>query len=300
MRDANGKQLGVYPLEEVMSNINTLKGLITPDAFHLVFRGEIWNNAGDNQNYLGVFVTGFLLLRLIRVLRDRSLRQERTLLLIAITCFIAAMGQIHFLGVTIPSLREILRYLMPGMRQFSRFGLIAQGIFVVLAWREVDNLLRNLRNQRLQKVSLFVIGALILLDLNPMSRRIVYDPPLKYQAINTILTNSPDPLVLIAQNSEPDPGIFDSKIVVNKLGIYAGLAGGLQEFTASLNAQKVTHIISDVAENSRSQFSAYIQDSIRMNLELPSNSFVPVSKSVLVEERDYFDGPIDVTTWFVW
>jgi hypothetical protein len=291
-RNEDGKPFGTYSIEEVLTNINTIRGLVTPDAFHLIKPAKIWTNAGDDQNYLGVFVSVFAFLRLIRLFRNHSLNQERKVAMIAITCFVAAMGRINFIGVEIPSLREYLRFFMPGIRQFSRLGLISQFLFVILAWKEIGDIAQRLKQVNTRTFLVVFSSILILSDLNPSSRRFQYEPPIRYAQVNSALRNQSNPHLLVSQNSEPDEGFFDAQLIRNKLPFYTSLSGGIDSFLAALVENRVTHILANVDNSGRSLFYAFIQDSVRINLDLPHNYFVPVSNDVLVQERDNFGSPV--------
>lgn len=287
-----GTPFGVYPVEQVMTNINTLRGLISPDAFHLVKPSTNWTEAGDEQNYLGVFVAVFALARLVRIARVRTMVLERRITLVAIACFALAMGRINFANLDIPSLREYMRFLMPGIRQFSRLGLIAQALFVVLAWKEIGDRVKVLKSPVLKNIVVVTLGLLVLVDLNPASRRFVYEPRLSYQQINSALSKSRNHLLLVSQNSEPAIGLFESSIVRDQPNLYSSLAEGLNGFSKILAERKISHILANVDDGGRSYMTAFIQDSIRFNLELPTSDFQPIGEDVRIQEREDFGGPI--------
>jgi hypothetical protein len=287
-----GTPFGVYPVDQVLTNINTFRGLITPDAFHLKWPASTWTETGDDQNYMGIFIAAFAALRLVRLVKTKDLKNERRIAVVALACFALAMGRFRIFDIEIPSLREYMRYVMPGIRQFSRLGLIAQALFVVLAWREIEEQLRAFSGRLPKNIALAAIALLVFVDLNPASRRFVYEPPLIYQEVNDVLRNQQDPLLLVSQNSEPAGGFFESSIVRNRIDLYSSLSDGLAGFSSELVSRGVTHILANVDENDQSFITAFVQDSIRFNLRLPPTMYEKVGEDVRVRERDYYGGPV--------
>ena len=296
-----GEPYGVYSVDQVLTNVNTLRGLVTPDAFHLLRPTKPWTEAGDDQNYLGVFVSFFGLLRLIRLVRSRSLVTERRIALVAVACFLLAMGRINIAGFEIPSLRELMRFMMPGIRQFSRAGLIAQALLVVLAWNEIGELAKSIRRPKLRIMGVLAIGVALLLDLNPTSRRFVYEPPLRYREVNSFLQDSKNSLLFISQNSkfisqnsEEDYGFFETSRVSqqDRLMLYANFDPASSDVLAGFLATNVTHILANVDEGGRSHLNAFVQDAVRFKLDLPPNMFRPLGDDVRVQEKEEFGGPI--------
>jgi hypothetical protein len=289
-----GEPYGVYSVDQVLTNVNTLRGLVTPDAFHLLRPTKPWTEAGDDQNYLGVFVAFFGLLRLIRLVRSRSLVTERRIALVAVACFLLAMGRINIAGFEIPSLRELMRFVMPGIRQFSRAGLIAQALLVVLAWKEIGELAKSIRRPKLRIMGVLAIGVALLLDLNLTSRRFVYEPPIRYREVNSFLQDSKNSLLFISQNSEPDYGFFETSLVSQqgRLTLYANLDPGSSDVLAGFLSTNVTHVLANVDDGGRSHLNAFIQDAVRFKLDLPPNKFRPLGDEVRVQEREDFGGPI--------
>jgi hypothetical protein len=241
---------------------------------------------------MGILITAFAALRLGRLVKRKDLKIERRIAVVALACFALAMGRFRIFGIEMPSLREYMRYLMPGIRQFSRLGLIAQGLLVVLAWREIEEQLRAFSDRLPKNIALAAIALLVFVDLNPASRRFVYEPPLIYQEVNDVLRNDQNPLLLVSQNSEPASGFFESSIVRNRVDLYSSLSDGLAGFSSELASRGVTHILANVDENDQSFITAFVPDSIRYNLRLPPTQFERVSQDVRVRERDYNGGPI--------
>jgi hypothetical protein len=185
-----------------MTNIVTFRGFITPDRFHYLFPAKYWEIEGDYQNYVGVVVVVLFLSGIIFAIKTKPLPYEWIFYVTAFFLVVITLGNLDFGFFEISSPRVYLRHIMPGIRQFSRASLIAEVIIVigaVLGLYKISRLVKQ-RTARVLLVSVVLLAS--FLDLNPTSRRFIWDYAERFEEIRQVLDQS------------PKSGIFLAKVVV--------------------------------------------------------------------------------------
>jgi hypothetical protein len=208
---------------------------------------------------------------------------------IAATCaLLTAPTQIATPFGVVPGPAHYLKFLTPGMRVFSRFGLVAEILICVMAGFTID-LIRNLRVAPAMKYS--VAGVLLvasILDLNPVSRRFVNSDYEGYAKVREVLHMSSKPvLVELAPDLDKwyfSPNYADAPRLTtanNRLwdkGLLRNAELGDVAFAAYLSSRQVSHVL--VPVNADGSYSYRRKWGVRPSvaLEFPSELFREVAR----------------------
>jgi len=293
----SGDAFTAYPIPEVMTNIITFKGFVTPDHFHYFFPTSYWEIEGDYQNYSGLVVVALFMFGAFRVFSSKSEKGPKTLYFIALFLVVMTLGNFGIGSITIPSPRIYIRHVMPGIRQFSRASLVAEVIMVVGAVLTIERLSRRIRNDL---IKYFVVVTLLLtafIDLNPTSRRFVWDYAERFQEFRDVLAESPNSGLFLATPIESiyrsdkngrSWDYLDAPIFTDFLNAYPQAARGEGEFASYLNHNKVDYVLARVNDLGVPFFSGFIQDAARFTTLLTPPRFTQAAEDVTLESRDDF------------
>jgi len=169
---------------------------LTPPPEHLIFANQMLFGEGreDKVGYIGFSV---VLLAIYGVLKKEKLKRLRFQRSVWATVVVFALFTLpttfSFLGVRIGFLSDSLRYLNPGLRFYSRTGMISQACLCVLAGCGISKLSDRISRQRVLAVILLLVLAV---DLNPFSRRLVDDDYVQYSKIREALHSFDSPVTL--------------------------------------------------------------------------------------------------------
>ena len=301
-RSESGGAFTAYSIPEVMTNIITFKGFVTPDHFHYFLPTNYWEIEGDYQNYAGIVVVALFMFGAFRVFSSKTEKESKTLYIIALFLVVMTLGNFVIGSITIPSARIYIRHVMPGIRQFSRASLIAEVIMVVGAVLATERLSRRIRNNF---IKYFVIVALLLtafIDLNPTSRRFVWDYAERFQEIRDVLAETPTsglflatPIESIYRNDKNGRSwdYLDAPIFTDFLKAYPQAARGESEFASYLNHHQVGYVLARVNDLGMPFFSGFIQDAARFTTLLTPPRFTQAARDVTLENRDDYGNLIN-------
>jgi hypothetical protein len=150
----------------------SLLRFVTPHPEHLLFPNDFLFGVGreDAVNYVGISLLILGAGVLAFMYRDSCRREILTVVaLVGFAAWFTLPTDFMVLGVNLGFPADILRVVNPGIRVFSRFGMIAQAMLCIVAGVTVSKILGLFRNRKLLGA---VILILISIDLNPISRRL--------------------------------------------------------------------------------------------------------------------------------
>jgi hypothetical protein len=184
--------------------------------------------------------------------------------------------------IDIPSIGNILKFLMPGVRVYSRFGLISVTILVILFAIVLSNFLSKVRKSYLVPLGLSLL-VIVSVDLNTFGRNDIAVETDNLENIRKEIHNSPSRVIL----QLPEPGrawldqafLFDQEKqikTVNALynssfaeGINSSAKNSRQSFLNALTCLDVNYLL--VSQNS---VTAADMSGVESYLSKPEFSFV--------------------------
>ena len=200
-----------------------------------------------------------------------------------------------------------IKYLMPGVRHFSRAGIVTEALFCVLAAAIIDSFYRLNRKSLIKTSLIVVIAGLCMIDLSPLTLREARSAYSEFEGIREALSKEDSP-VLYSFSPYFDAGNYlDVKQVRSTYDhdwnsdfeVQAAL--GDANFAAYLASRGVTHVlIPDQAANSGSYIAKWGTSS-SIYLEFPATLFerIPTSPNgnptILYEIRNGSGGKYCVT-----
>ena len=295
-RSEFGTPFGVYDKQTVLNNAGTLKGFITPDHFHLILpRKDNYRIDGDDQNYAGIILVVLAFLGLIQIWRLKSLGQFKVLIISALGFLLLTLGRFHVGPVDIPSLREYARFIMPGVRQFTKAGLIFEHLLIVFAIIFISATLEKIPSKKLRITALVFAFLLITLDLNPSSRRVIWDYSNRFGEVRQILNQNPEKGLFVPNGVATFPTIglqgladvFNAPLYNDLIRVYPYAARGSAELAKYLASQEVEFVFARLEKNTKKPYmTGFIQDAAHFTTYLNEPDFSPVSQVVVLENRD--------------
>jgi hypothetical protein len=294
-KSETGSPFTAYTIPEVMTNIVTFRGFITPDRFHYLFPAKYWEIEGDYQNYVGVVVVVLFLSGIIFAIKTKPLPYEWIFYVTAFFLVVITLGNLDFGFFEISSPRVYLRHVMPGIRQFSRASLIAEVIIVigaVLGLYKISRLVKQ-RTARVLLVSVVLLAS--FLDLNPTSRRFIWDYAERFEEIRQVLDQSPKSGIFLATPIESiyrlDKGgrswdYIDAPIFTDYFSVFPHAARGEADFASFLTSINVDFVLARIDNAGLPFFTGFTQDAARFTTLLNSPRFVQAADDVTLESRD--------------
>ena len=294
-KSETGSPFTAYTIPEVMTNIVTFRGFITPDRFHYLFPAKYWEIEGDYQNYLGMIVTVLFLSGIVSAIKIKPLPYEWIFYTTAFFLVVITLGNLNFGFFEVSSPRVYLRHVMPGIRQFSRASLIAEVIIVigaVLGLYKISRLIKQ-RTARVLIVSVLLIAS--FLDLNPTSRRFVWSYAERFEEIRQVLDQSPKSGIFLATPIESiyrlDKGgrswdYIDAPIFTDYFSVFPHAARGEADFASFLTSMNVDFVLARIDDAGLPFFTGFTQDAARFSTSLNSPRFVQAADDVTLESRD--------------
>ena len=295
-RNEFGVPYGIYKKQTVLANAGTLNGFVTPDHFHLLFpRKDTYTVVGDQQNYAGLLLVFFALLGLTQIGWQKNLVQFKVLIVSTLGFLLLALGRFRIGPVDVPSLREYARYIMPGVRHFIRTGLILEHLLIVLAFIFLSARLVKISSNKFRIAVLLFVTLFIALDLNPSSRRVIWDYSNRFEEVRQKLSESAENGLFVPNGVATYPSIgaegladvFGAPLYTDLLGVYPYAARGSSELAKYLDGLNVEFVFARIEESTNKPYmTGFIQDSARFTTYFNESDFYPVSQVVIMESRD--------------
>ena len=174
-------------------------------------------------------------------------------------------SQVNVFGLDISTPVSFYRYLAPGVRVYSRGGLIAEALICVMAGFSISCFTGSGQRNTRRKLAATAIVLLVVIDLNPFGGRNINSDFANYSKIRNELTSVIHPNLYILQ-PETDPWYFpphitDVRIIDDPrdrnwdMGIWNAASDGECSFAAWLNERGATHILVPNDVNQRGMYS---------------------------------------------
>ena len=254
---------------------------VTPDYLHR-FAASSLQKSGTQEDiitYTGIVIVGLAFLGIFNILKKQHLKGKE---LIWVTVFftvltIPSAWVIGFLEVSTPI--NWLRFLMPGVRVFSRAGLIVEPLICVAAAIGVSRISMRMKSKFSKYLVVAVTIAFVSLDLNPTSRRYVNEDAVQYSSINRTLGDFLNPVVIefpadlnklyfpVHYVDAPKASSLSDAQFYDKVMLAASL--GEEELAAYLKEIGVTHLV--VPTNSEGEALFKYKWNTRASIEIDLN-----------------------------
>lgn len=229
--------------------------LLRPDYSHMIFprlTGAIAPH--DDINYAGVIIISLAILGFIYgfIRSDRHIRY-----LFVITMFLLLLSvptNISIWSFDIPTLVDGMRYVMPGVRRFTRATMVSEALFCVSAGYGLSQILKRFQfRSRTELIILIVLLIVIIIDFNPSSKRYINRDISNWTAVNAVLQDSTN-AVVYAPSPQLNEGYFpvhyvDASLADDKADrfweseYFLHAARGESDFASFLNSKGVTHLL---------------------------------------------------------
>jgi len=280
------RPLAVASRQDVNEYNGTLLRFVRPDYAHLLFpRATGAIPPHDDINYggfivvvLSVFGFGLALVR-----RNRA---ALTIVLVTILFAFLTLRTGNIWGIV-----EIFRYLMPGVRRFSRAGMVVEGLLCVMAIYFVGHVFNKIAIRRsVSFLFLIVLMCAVFIDLNPPSRRYVNHDVSNWSSINLVLSTI-DRSIVVELPPQNDGGYFpihylDAPQVrtlndlnwLKNVQLHASL--GVQDFVSYLHSLGVTHVIVSMSDYESGSFLYKWGTSSSIDIDLMDKRFIKMAVSV--------------------
>jgi hypothetical protein len=164
-----------------------LNRFITAPPEHLLFANDFLRNAGreDVVNYVGISIVALCMFSLIGFTKRIWNRELVTVWVVAVIFMLLTIPtSSKIVGINAGTIVDVLRQLNPGLRVFSRTGMVSQALLCALAGVGISKF-----SQRFERKAIvaFLLLFVIAIDLNPTSRRLPNNDYKSYENIREIL-----------------------------------------------------------------------------------------------------------------
>ena len=214
---------------------------------------------------------------------------QKLLALIAIVCALMTIpAQMKTQFGVIPGPVHFLKFLTPGMRVYSRFGLVTESLICVLA----GYMLGKFQMLRVRNVfRLFLIAFVIVLsflDMNPSARRLINTEYAGYAKVREVLKSTERPVLLelppdldklyFAPGYSDAPHLLTTKNRYWDEGLWRNAELGDYAFASYLTSRQVTHILVPVNEDETISYRRKWGVRPSVNLTFPDELFNEVAR----------------------
>jgi hypothetical protein len=277
----------------------TWRDYLVPDRFHWIFpvewnagRSDRWGGimvdlpigiAQDLPNYMGIIVALLFLLAFVKPIRIRLSSQIRALSVVSVFLFSLSIKTIVFGSYQIPVPSSFLKFLMPGLRVFSRFALLAEVFAVIVAFACVQVCASFIEKKVYSKILVCFISALVLLDFHPTNQRRLFDDFKLVHDFNSVIGQFPFGGVLVI--GDIPEGTINAPVMNSitnddwKYQIAVQSDFGWKDLAAYLGEQNIRFV---VTEEPTSESITRLDSEIEWKLDF-NNPYFGKLKSVTVE-----------------
>jgi len=238
---------------------------VRPTIGHLFIEKGLISSPIFSEDYvLYVGVVTFVLAIGSFVSRNKLPEVERghqkLLALIAIVCALMTIpAQMKTQFGVIPGPVHFVKFLTPGMRVYSRFGLVTESLICILAGYMLG-MLQTLRVRNvLRSFLLAFVIVFSFLDMNPSARRLINAEYAGYVKVREVLNSTEQPVLLelppdsdklyFASSYSDAPHLMTAKNRYWDEGLWRNAELGDYAFASYLASRKVTHILVPVNED---------------------------------------------------
>jgi hypothetical protein len=230
----------------------------------------------------------------------------KLLALIAIVCALMTIpAQMKTQFGVIPGPAHFVKFLTPGMRVYSRFGLVTESLICVLA----GYMLGMLQTLRVRNAFKYFLLAFVIvfsfLDMNPFARRLINDEYAGYAKVREVLNSTEQPVLLelppdldklyFASSYSDAPHLLTAKNRYWDEGLWRNAELGDYAFASYLASRQVTHILVPVNEDETISYRRKWGVRPSVNLTFPDELFTEVARisgffPAVLLELDHFVG----------
>ena len=191
------------------------------------------------------------------------------------------------LGV-VPSPAHFLKFVTPGMRVFSRFGLVTEALICVLAGCMFE-VLRKLNLRKLYRYSIIVLLLVACaLDTYPFSRRFINSEYVGYAKVRQILNSNEQPVLLklappldklyFAASYSDSPQLSTNNNKYWDYGLWRSAELGDHTFASYLSGRRVTHVLVPINADGTTSYRRKFGIRPSINLTFPTHLFREVAR----------------------
>lgn len=222
----------------------------------------------DIVNYSGIGVVVFAFFAVFLTCKEPT--EDRSILrqvgFFAVSCFVLTLPTtISIFQLHIWTPVAAIRFFMPGVRVFSRAGMITEALLCILCVAGINVLLSQLKRVLLKRILIVVVVALLIFDMNPTGRRFVNDDYNSFSQIHEVLNNTPN-VVLLELNPVLNklyfaPNLSNAPVLNNPLdskwneSIALQASLGDSNFSSYLQSKNVTHLLVPADSNGDPRWS---------------------------------------------
>ena len=222
----------------------------------------------DIVNYCGIGVVAFAFFAVFLTPKEQEVNRSilRQVGFFAATCFVLTLPTtINFFQLHIWTPVAAIRFFMPGVRVFSRAGMITEALLCILCVAGFNVLLSQFKQVLLKGILIVVVVAFLILDMNPTGRRFVNDDYNSFSQIHEVLNNTPN-VVLLELNPVLNklyfaPNLSNAPVLNNPLdskwneSIALQASLGDSNFSSYLQSKDVTHLLVPADSNGDPRWS---------------------------------------------
>lgn len=222
----------------------------------------------DIVNYCGIGVAIFAFFAVISKPKEHEVNRStlRQVGFFAATCFVLTLPtSINIFQLHIWTPVAAIRFLMPGVRVFSRAGMITEALLCVLCVAGINVLFNQFKQVLVKRILIMVVVALLILDVNPTGRRFVNDDYNSFSQIHEVLNNARN-VVLLELNPVLNklyfaPNLSNAPVLNNPLdsrwneSIALQASLGDKNFSSYLQFKEVTHLLVPADSNGEPRWS---------------------------------------------
>jgi hypothetical protein len=197
--NSSSVKLGITTAAQIDSFQGSLVDYVRPDWMHSLFPypAKLGTDfVADTINYGGVIITCLAIGTFLLHLRKKLSREVFALQLLVLFLIAVSLQTRFSIGtISVPLPSELFRHLMPGIRFFTRIGLIAEALMCCLAAVTISEIRKVLQVRR-RMLFTFAILLLLMIDFSPFSRRSVVPDKFLYSKFTNAITQSDKPVFL--------------------------------------------------------------------------------------------------------
>jgi hypothetical protein len=263
--------LNVWNLDFIDQFQSPLWFFTRPTPYHLLSPLPIPDvvSVEDIVHYTGLLIAVLASGALVHGIKTRIFWVDhRRVFLWACALFFALLtlpSQISLFGFEISTPVSFYRQLTPGIRVYSRGGLITEALLCVMAGLGISCIAGSGQRHMRRKLVASVIALLVIIDLNPFGGRNTNSDFANYSRVRNELSSQLDSNLFILQ-PETDPRYFPPHISNARLiddprdrswnmGIWNVASDGECSFAAWLNERGATHVLVPNDGDQRGRYS---------------------------------------------
>jgi hypothetical protein len=251
--------LNVWNLEFVDQFQTPLWYYLRPSSYHLLYPLSVPDVASteDIVHYAGLLGTLLAFSVFYRPIKEGNFSFDWKVKFLVFCALIFAVltipSSVGFWGLEISTPVSLYRFVTPGIRVYSRGGLIAESIICVLAGLALSRIFGSDVPFTRRKAAAIAVALVVIIDLNPFGGRNLNSDFANYRKIrNSLAPVNSSNLYILQPETDPwyfPPHITDARIIDDPrdrnwdTGIWNAASDGECSFAAWLNERGATHIL---------------------------------------------------------